>query len=316
MGRSVLILAPKDDLHATALRTVLESKFDTRAIIWDVADIPTRAKLGFFPDENRFDLQIEDLSEDLSLCEIQSVWWRRLSSLKIDSAVVDPKLRRFCLSEYDTFFKGILNSIRIPIINDPAAEARAVHKPFQLAQAREVGLEIPKTIMSNDPESIMAFWDSLGGNCVYKAFNAPPWAFTETRHLAFEDLQYLNKVRHAPIIVQEKIDKGVDVRVNIFGEDVFAAEVTTHIADADLDWRIDMTAKWEPHCLPEATSTKLRSLLDKLGLQSGNIDLRRQTDGNYKFFEVNPSGQFLFVEIDTGQPLLESLSKLLVKAIS
>jgi glutathione synthase/RimK-type ligase-like ATP-grasp enzyme len=296
------------------LRTVLGSKFDARAIIWDVADIPTRSKLGFFPEENRFDVQIEDLSESISLNEIRSVWWRRPNSPKISSAVVDPKLRRFCQSEYDTFFKGILHSLRIPIINDPAIEGRAVHKPFQLTQAREVGLDIPKTIMSNDPETIVAFWNSLSGNCVYKAFNAPPWAFTETRHLTFEDLQYLDKVRHAPIIVQEKIDKGVDVRVNIFGKDVFAAEVTTNIADADLDWRIDMTAKWEPHCLPEPISSKLRLLLNRLGLQSGNIDLRRQTNGTYKFFEVNPSGQFLFVEIDTGQPLLESLSKLLMKA--
>jgi len=314
MDRTVLILAPKDDLHATALRAVLEAKFDTRVIIWDVADIPTNAKLRFFPDHKSCDLKIQELSQDLSLSEIQSVWWRRANSLKLDPAVVDPELRRYCLSEYKTFLKGIFQSIQVPIINDPVAEARAVHKPYQLAQAREIGLDIPKTIMSNDPRSIRAFWDSLDGNCVYKPFNAPPWAFTETRPLNSEDLEHLDKVRHAPVIVQEKITKGVDVRVNIFGEAVFAAEVTTHIADADLDWRIDMTAKWEPHYLSEATSTKLRSLLQRLGLQSGNIDLRQQSDGSYKFFEVNPSGQFLFVEIDTGQPLLESLSKLLVTA--
>jgi len=49
-----------------------------------------------------------------------------------------------------------------------------------------------------------------------------------------------------------------------------------------------------------------------LGLHYGCIDLRRQPDGQYRFFEVNPSGQFLFAEIDTGQPLLNALATLLV----
>lgn len=312
MDMSILIVAPKDDVHAVALRTVLESKFDARAFIWDVSNVPTQSKFDFFPNDNRSDLRIDDSSESLALSEIRSIWWRRPGAFKIGDSVTDPKVRRFCRSEYDSFFRGVLNSIPIPIINDPTTEARAVHKPFQLLQASTVGLETPKTIMSNNPISIRDFWKSLGGKCVYKAFAAPPWTFTETRPLMLEDLQHLDKVRHAPIIVQERIEKGRDVRVNIFGDEVFAAQVTTHIADADLDWRVDLTAKWEPHDLPETISTKLRSLLKRLGLRSGCLDLRQQPDGAYKFFEVNPSGQFLFVEIDTGQPLLESLAKLLV----
>ena len=104
----------------------------------------------------------------------------------------------------------------------------------------------------------------------------------------------------------------MDVRVNIFGEAIFAADVNTHVPAAELDWRIDLTAKWKEHKLPDAIGRQLILLLNNLGLHYGCIDLRQQPDGNYKFFEVNPSGQFLFVEIDTGQPLLRSLAKLLV----
>ncbi|HEY5742033.1 MAG TPA: hypothetical protein VIS99_05775, partial [Terrimicrobiaceae bacterium] len=59
---------------------------------------------------------------------------------------------------------------------------------------------------------------------------------------------------------------------------------------------------------------KLISLLRALKLHYGCIDLRRRPDGGYCFFEVNPSGQFLFAEIDTGQPLLRSLAELLIDA--
>ena len=57
----------------------------------------------------------------------------------------------------------------------------------------------------------------------------------------------------------------------------------------------------------------MQALLRALRLQYGCIDMRRQPDGGYRFFEVNPSGQFLFAEIDTGQPLLRALAQVLIR---
>jgi hypothetical protein len=73
----------------------------------------------------------------------------------------------------------------------------------------------------------------------------------ETRILTKEDLKFLSKLRHSPIIVQEKIERGLDIRVNIFGEKVFAASVNNLIQAAELDWRLDITAKWNEYTLPE-----------------------------------------------------------------
>jgi glutathione synthase/RimK-type ligase-like ATP-grasp enzyme len=312
MDTPVLILAPPDDAHAIALRRVLEFRHGVPCLIWDVSTTPADAKLTFLPEEGATHLEIERSATTFRLERCRSVWWRRPTAVAIPDVVVDQKVRQFCRAEYDTLLKGIFHSLQIPIINDPASEARAVHKPFQLSQARKVGLDIPKTIMTNDPELIREFWVTLSGRCIYKAYNAPAWTFTETRMLTIDDLNDLPKVRHAPIIVQEAIEKGKDVRVTIFGDEVFAAEVKTNVREADLDWRIDLTAKWEPHALPSSLSEALRLFLSNLGLRSGCLDLRQQPDGSYKFFEVNPSGQFLFVEIDTGQPLLESLARLLL----
>jgi glutathione synthase/RimK-type ligase-like ATP-grasp enzyme len=114
------------------------------------------------------------------------------------------------------------------------------------------------------------------------------------------------------MIVQEKIHKGVDVRVNIFGDAVFACEVRTSVPQAELDWRIEMTAQWFEHELPQEVADKLKNLMRALNLDYGCLDLRRRPDGRYCFFEVNPSGQFLFAEIDTGQPLLHALGELLL----
>ena len=312
MKDAVLIVAPADDAHAVALGAVLDRDFGARVVIWDRASLPIESQLDFRLDADQSAIRLQTPVDEFALDEFRSVWWRRPAPFRIDPSVSDPKVRRFCDAECDAFFKGVLKSLRIPIVNDPFLEAVAARKPYQLSVARKVGLQIPKTLISNNPDSVRAFWREQSGACIYKGLTAPNWTFTETRILTEDDLAHLERLRHAPMIVQEKIEKGVDVRVNVFGDAVFAVEITTTIAEADLDWRIDATAEWREHALPHALAGKLIALLRALDLHYGCIDLRRQPDGQYRFFEVNPSGQFLFAEIDTGQPLLRALAQLLL----
>ena len=308
----ILVVAPVDDLHAASLVAVLDRDFGVPAIIWDRATLPSESKMDLRIDAQGDDLRLTTRTGIYALENFHGVWWRRPDPPRIDESVTDRKVRRFCEAESDAFLKGALRSLRVPIVNDPFNEAVALRKPYQLSAARRVGLEIPKTLISNNAESIRDFWRSLKGNCIYKPLTSPSWTFTETRVLTEEDLCHLDRLRHAPMIVQEKIDKGVDVRVNIFGSMVYACEVKTSIPQAELDWRLDVTARWYEHQLPKDIATKLIGLLRALKLHYGCIDLRRRPNGDYCFFEVNPSGQFLFAEIDTGQPLLRSLAQLLI----
>jgi hypothetical protein len=308
----VLVVAPADDLHAASLAAVLERDFNVPAIIWDRASVPAECQVDFRVDTRGDHLRLVTPSASYAFEDFHAVWWRRPEPPRIDECVTDPKVRRFCEAESDALLKGALRSLRVPIVNDPFREALALRKPYQLSVARRVGLEVPITLISNNPDSVRDFWQSLGGNCIYKPLTSPSWTFAETRILTADDLGHLDRLRHAPMIVQEKIHKGVDVRVNIFGDAVFACEVRTSVPQAELDWRIEMTAQWFEHELPQEVADKLKNLMRALNLDYGCLDLRRRPDGRYCFFEVNPSGQFLFAEIDTGQPLLHALGELLL----
>jgi hypothetical protein len=279
----ILIVAPEDDLHAASLVSVLARDFGVPAIIWDRATLPAESKMDFRIDVHGDDLHLTTPTGSHALHDFHSVWWRRPEQPRIDESVTDARVRRFCEAESDALLKGALRSLRVPIVNDPFNEAVALRKPYQ-------------------------------GNCIYKPLTSPSWTFAETRVLTDEDLCHLDRLRHAPVIVQERIEKGVDVRVNIFGSTVHACEVETSFPQAELDWRIDVTARWYEHQLPKDVASKLIRLLRALKLDYGCIDLRRQPDGRYCFFEINPSGQFLFAEIDSGQPLLRSLAELLIGA--
>jgi len=57
--------------------------------------------------------------------------------------------------------------------------------------------------------------------------------------------------------------------------------------------------------------TGLLRLLKHAGLRYGAIDMRRTPDGRYVFLEVNPAGQWRFVEEVTGQPITAAMASLL-----
>ena len=308
----VLIIAPQDDFHAITLKKVLEARFDADAYVWDLSTVASSHRVSFSPASGEADLEISVGSRRFLLSEMRSVWWRRVPAVTIDDAVAEPRVRRFCTLEYEHLLKGAFASTRTKVINNPISEYRALYKPLQLTLASRCGLTIPKTLMSNDPDAIRRFWTELGENCIYKTFGAPSWTFLETRSLTREDLKDIDAVRHAPIIVQEKIDKDRDIRVNIFGDEIFPSQVYTRHASAELDWRVDLTAQWSAHALPAEVVSALRRLMSALGLDYGCVDLRRTPDGQYVFFEINPAGQFLFAEIDAGQNLLDAMAILLL----
>jgi glutathione synthase/RimK-type ligase-like ATP-grasp enzyme len=312
-GGAVLIVSSPDDLHARAISSALNSEFGQPAVIWDTGTIPAESHASFHLAETDSEFEVETPDGTLNLNSLRSVWWRRPGDFRLDKGVKETKVQEFCVRECSSFLRGALSALQVPIVNNPAAQGDAARKPKQLSIAKRLGLTIPVTLMSNNPQEIRSFWERLSGNCIYKAFTPPSGELAETRPLTEYDLGFLDQVRHAPIIVQERIEKGCDVRVNVFGQRVFAASVTTHIPQAELDWRLDILAAWSEHKIPDDISEKLILLVETLGLHYGCIDLRQRPDGTYVFLEVNPAGQFLFIEVATGQPLARSFAELLLQ---
>jgi glutathione synthase/RimK-type ligase-like ATP-grasp enzyme len=96
--------------------------------------------------------------------------------------------------------------------------------------------------------------------------------------------------------------------VTIIGDEVFAAAVDVRDLDYDVDVRLNINAKHVAHALPDDIADKLRAMMRRLGLVYGAIDLRLTADGRYIFLEINPAGQFLYVEQQTGQPITAALA--------
>ena len=248
----------------------------------------------------------------VDLKSVDTVWYRRPHRLGIPASVRDPEDRRFAYWEWMETINGILLSLTARFVNDPIAQRSAV-KPRQLEVAHHIGLRVPDTLISNDPTEVEAFLQHHGGVVVHKAMTAPAHCFVDTQLWREEIRSIMHRdLPIAPAIFQEYVSGPADIRATIIGDRIFAARIATIQSRArGVDSRLDMDVPYEPHQLPASLSTLLLKLMSELGLVFGTVDLKMVDENEYVFLEINPQGQFLYVEILTRMPITSALADLL-----
>jgi glutathione synthase/RimK-type ligase-like ATP-grasp enzyme len=245
----------------------------------------------------------------VDLGDVRVVWWRRVRPFDIDPAVRAPSARAFAASETTQAVYGMLDGLDCAWVNPRAADDTAHHKPLQWAVAQSVGLRVPRTLVTNRPEDARQFVDEIGlGRVVFKAFIASLDAWRETRLVTEEDMGRLELVRLAPVIFQEYVD-GVDLRITIVGDQLFPCAIDARRTSYPFDMRMVVgEADVAPTVLPAGVRRGLLRLMRRLGIRYGAVDMRRTDAGDHYFLEVNPAGQWHFVEQRTGLPISEALA--------
>ena len=311
---AVLILALSDDEHAGAVAREIDC-LGGEAEIVDLSAFPQQLLLSMRYDccgGRTFALDLPSGRRDV--CDFGSVWWRRPQVPLVSSDITRPAHRLFAVNEAQEALYGLWHTLDAFWVNDPTRDLVAHRKPFQLLMAQDVGLRIPVTLITNDPAEARSFVDARGyRGVVYKAFSATETEWRETRLLRREELPLLDHVRYAPVIFQEYIEALYDLRVTVVGDEVLAAAIHSQETAYSVDFRMDIeNAEVEAVSLPSEVEGAVRSLMARLGLVYGAIDMRRTPDDRYVFLEINPAGQWLFVEQRSGQPIASALAELLV----
>src|SRR5439155_11640005 len=81
------------------------------------------------------------------------------------------------------------------------------------------------------------------------------------------------------------------------------------------DWRrydLEQTPHL-PHQLPDDVAQRCVALTERLGVRYGAVDLILTPDGRYVFLEINPNGQYLWIEELTGLPISDAIRDLLMQ---
>jgi glutathione synthase/RimK-type ligase-like ATP-grasp enzyme len=312
--RVVVIVAHRADVHAHAVHTACTA-LGVKTLILDVQEFTTEYHLSssFEPSGSTLTMTTPQNRRLLALEDIAGLWWRRpyayatdLTSTKVRSPL-DDAVR----NERRAALIGSLDALVHNSFNELSASRRAANKPRQLVQARQLGLQVPRTLVTNDPAAVEGFHRSTGGETVCKMFHGSPFGLYGTRRITRDDLDHLGDLITCPAIFQEYIPGQFDVRVVVVGDRHFAARIDYEPLEDVIDTRFVET-KISPHVLPEAVSSALVRLVRDSGLVYSAIDMRYSDERGYVFFESNPEGQYLWIEIEAQLPISMAIAERLL----
>jgi hypothetical protein len=300
------IVTLADDFHALGIARRLKSDGIETAII-ETDLLPSRARMSWRPGK-AFAL-LDRAGEMVRARDFELIWWRRLPSAPvIDEEVADPAARdmiaRDCRA---TLLGGFTTCFSGRWISHPEKTQAASNKLIQLQAAANVGLRLPQTLISQDPDEIRVFFEAMRGEVVAKTVAGTLLTPLLTGKLSPEMLAADASLAIAPAIYQELVKGNNHLRVCVFGDKVFAARLTS----SHLDWRYPLDVEAETVELDRVTTDKLCALLRALDLRMGVFDLKETGEGEPVFLEVNPQGQFLFLEGLCGLPLTDAFATFL-----
>jgi hypothetical protein len=309
----IVVVSHAADEHVPPVLDALARR-GASAVVADLAGFPARGSISLAYGAARGDRLLELPGASVRGEEIEAIWWRRPRPLAADPALA-PAQAAFALRQAEAALAGFWATVPARWVNEPWRDEAASHKPRQLAAAAEAGLAVPRTLVTNDPARARAFLAGLGGApAVQKALHATPADWRPTALVTREDVAALPAVRFAPVVLQEAV-AGVDVRVTVAGERVFATDVDARATASPHDFRPAFAeARVKSGALPAWVEERVRALVAGLGLAYAAIDLRRRDDGEHLFLDLNPGGQWRFVEERTGQPITEAVAALLAGA--
>ena len=244
-----------------------------------------------------------------------SIWYRRVRTPP-KPGDMDSGIYNFCLEETRAALLGGLMRLPGRWMSHPSAVWQAEFKPFQLSVASEVGLSIPRTLVSNDPIAIRKAFDDFGSMIVKPArtghvvHSGDEYSIFTSRVLR-EHLDHLESARYSPAIYQELVPKKHDLRVTIVGHQVFAAAIDSQSDPAaTVDWRHTKNPDL-PHrrvLLPDPLQSLLRQLMKTVGLAFAAIDMVETPGGDFVFLEMNPSGQWLWIDDKLGLGISDAVT--------
>jgi glutathione synthase/RimK-type ligase-like ATP-grasp enzyme len=301
----IAIVSHSTDLHARAVRRELRL-LGERAEFLDVADLGAGDHLTFREGERRAAVWTRATGEEIDLAAASTIWHRRIAAPRLPA---DAGERDFAAAQWHTLLLGILQALPVRVVNPPLAD-RFFEKPFQLALARGLGLRVPETVITSVPATARGFATGRRGDVVHKPLTGSPTRMLATRRWDAASEAALDALPLAPVIFQEAVCGGRELRVTIVGDETFAVEFRP--GAGVVDGRCDLETEYRRHALPASVEEGLRGLMERLGLSYATLDLKLTDDGEYVFLELNPQGQFLYVEILTGLPIAAAMARLLV----
>lgn len=240
--------------------------------------------------------------------DINIIWYRRPEPIKIEFSETDSSITKFIAGEWAAAIDGFLSHIPQKLwVNYPSNCMIASYKPEQLSRAKSFGLSVPKTLITLNYEEANAFFQKCNSKIIAKPLCS---GYIERKSPEIDSVIYTNVVNeitlddvsvfhNCPTFFQEMVPKIFDVRIIILDYHLHAVKMSTEGKESSIDIRYNNmdNVVYSNIRIPNNVKKSLVSLIKSYGLRFAAIDMAVTEDNKWFFFEINPNGQWAWLDI-------------------
>lgn len=317
----IVIVSFAGDPHANVIEKALSEFSFNDYIRLDLE--AWRENLSLVVGEGSWTIHDHRFNRTICAADCQTVWWRRSGMQLSPNAAVS--YEQVDSTESYWAVRWLIESIdvnRFPF-GHPHKLRRAENKLRQLEVAKQLGFTCPRTCLSNSRDVLTRFtsqheWVVIKPLYVSVSTNSGGEEISfKSVPIIGEDLsvRLSNRETETFLFCQERVNKVSDVRVLFFPDGShFACEIhTAALPPNEVDWRPDtMTFRHTSFQLESRLQQQCQAYLNKFELSSGSFDFGVTREGEYVFFECNPNGQWLWMELKTSEALGRRFARILL----
>lgn len=275
---------------------------------------------------HKSNIHIKDGDYNINSGDIEAVWYRKLWTAQVPKEL-DDDFKEIYFQEYHTMRNIFFESLKeLPWFNPIAKDQEISNNKFgQLSMAINSGIDIPKSLFTNDQEKVKNFFfEECNKQMIAKLHGALSRSmagdtpFFPTTQINESNLEDLATLIYCPMIFQEMIPKAYELRAVYVDGEFFTGKINAAKSErGKTDWRIatDIYFGWEPYQLPDHVAKSLTKMMKQMNLFFGAIDIIRHQDGRYIFLEVNPQGEWGMLQRDLQYPIGETIAEKLVSRL-
>jgi glutathione synthase/RimK-type ligase-like ATP-grasp enzyme len=276
----------------------------------------------FLIDRNDLRLALHAEGGSIDLKRVTSVWYRRPERPNYYGVIAGEEPRLFAEAEAKAFLDGLQACLKCRWLSRPGAIRDAGHKIEQLRVANSIGFQVPPTLVTQDPQAVREFRKKVDrhlvakriGRELYRAESLDKQYVVLTELLEDNVLQDNRALATCPAIYQPYVDKKFEVRVTVVGDEVFACRIDSQATERTrIDWRnYDLNnTPHSPYQLDSRHTKLCLTMVRHYGLNFGAIDLIVTPSCEVIFLEINPNGQWGWIEELTGLPIAAAHARFL-----
>ncbi len=177
------------------------------------------------------------------------------------------------------------------------------NKLIILNEAKECGFNVPEAYIIKSKADLKALMDKFDNQVIIKPVNYCQYYFKDdavftsfTHKPTRETLEDLPDT-FFPSLVQRKVQGQFELRIfylegKCYSEVSLNPEALATASDIKLIQNLK-TTHFVPFNLPKELEDRIDVFMKRIGLNTGSVDIIRDTAGAYHFIEVNPAGQYL-----------------------